>query len=149
MSNLIAHAKHELRAVGYKLDGTNEPYNQAGVDAILGLLNLFAEQEHSGFSGNYVINAFTKLARFEPLCPLTGADEEWLEVGEGVWQNKRCSRVFKQADRFDGQAYDIEGRIFREPSGSCYTSRDSLVPVVFPYTPKHKFIDVPAEDTPS
>lgn len=29
-----------------------------------------------------------------------------------------------------------------EPDGGCYTSRDSLVPVTFPYTPKSEYVDV-------
>jgi hypothetical protein len=142
MSSLLEHAKRELKAIGYTLDGKNEPYNQAAVDSILELVDTFAKQGHSGFSGNYVLNAFGKLADFEPLTPLTGADDEWVEVGAGVFQNNRCSHVFKQADRFDGQAYDINGRIFREPSGSCYTGRDSSVPITFPYTPTRIYVDV-------
>jgi hypothetical protein len=145
MSNLINHAKRELQAIGYKMDGTNEPYNQAAVDAILELVDTFAKQGHSGFSGNYVLKAFGKLADFEPLTPLTGEDSEWNECGDGVWQNNRCSHVFKQADRFDGQAYDINGRVFREPSGSCYTGKDSMVPVTFPYTPTTVYVDAPGE----
>lgn len=133
-----------VRHVGYKLDGTDDPYSEAGAKAILELLDVFSNQGHSGFSANYVINAFNKLARFEPLAALTGADDEWTEVSDGVFQNNRCSHVFKQADRFDGKAYDLNGRIFREPDGSCYTGRDSMVPIVFPYTPTSEYVDVPA-----
>ena len=64
------------------------------------------------------------------------------ENGDGVFQNNRCLRVFKDKNRFNGQAYDIEGRIFREPDGGCYTSSDSCVPVTFPYTPKREYVDV-------
>jgi hypothetical protein len=42
----------------------------------------------------------------------------------------------------NGNCYDSEGIIFREPNGVCYTSIDSRVPVVFPYTPKSKYVDV-------
>lgn len=142
MSNLRMHAETELKAVGYKLDGTDEPYNDMAVKAILQLIDVFDEQGHSGFSAPYVLNAFSTLAKFEPLAPLTGADDEWNEVGDGVYQNKRCSRVFKQADRFNGQAYDIDGRVFREKNGGAYTSSESFVPVTFPYTPKTEYVEV-------
>lgn len=109
---------------------------------VLELLRVFSDEGHSGTTAPYTVNMFKKLAMFEPLVPLTGEDWEWNEVGPGTFQNKRCSRVFKQADRFDGQAYDIEGKVFREPNGSCYTSADSRVPVTFPYTPKTEYVDV-------
>jgi len=83
-----------------------------------------------------------KLALFEPLNPLTGEDSEWQQVRGDLWQNLRCGHVFKDAN---GNAYDGEGRIFREPNGACYTSSDSHVPVTFPYTPKRVYVDVPIE----
>ena len=42
----------------------------------------------------------------------------------------------------DGKAYDIKGRIFREPSGCCYTNKNSRVYITFPYSPKSEYIDV-------
>lgn len=145
MSNIIDHAKREFIALGYKpVDQEEEGPNKWIQQAVLDLLKVFSEQGHSGSSAPFAIGYFTKLAAFEPLAPLTGEAEEWHECSEGVFQNKRCSHVFKQADRFDGQAYDLNGRIFREPSGSCYTGRDSMVPVMFPYTPAREYVDVPA-----
>lgn len=131
--NLLAHADRELK-------------DARGSDLASNLKEIvlvFATQGHSGFSASLAIDCLVKLLRFEPLGPLTGSDDEWNEVGPGVFQNNRCSRVFKQADRFDGQAYDIEGKVFREPNGACYTSRDSMTPVVFPYHPETVFVDVP------
>jgi len=46
-----------------------------------------------------------------------------------------------------GEAYDINGKVFREPSGSCYTSFESRVPVTFPYTPTTEYVDVVEPDT--
>jgi hypothetical protein len=139
--NLIAHAKREL-APSLK-EGGDGP-NRWMADDLIELLAVFSAQGHSGFSASYATSAVEKLMRFEPLGPLTGDDDEWNEVGDGVFQNRRCSHVFKQADRFNGQAYDIEARIFREPSGACFTGRDSFVPITFPYTPKREYVDVPA-----
>lgn len=101
------------------------------------LIEKFAEEGHSGMSANIAINVFERVARFEPLTPLTGADDEWVESMPGTFQNVRCPHVFKE----NGEAYDIDGRIFREPDGSCYTKKDSRVPVTFPYTPRREYVD--------
>ncbi len=141
-TNSVSHAKRELRA---SLEGKEDGPNKWIAQNLIELIAIFSTQGHSGSSAPWCIDMFKKLAAFEPLGPLTGEDHEWMEVGEGAFQNMRCSHVFKQADRFDGQAYDINGRIFREPSGACYTSGKSHVPVVFPYTPTSEYVDVPAD----
>ena len=140
MNDLIEHAKREFLALGYKpIDEEEDGPNKWIQKNVLELLRVFSKQRHSGSSAPYCVELFKKLSMFEPLGPLTGEDHEWCEVGDGMWQNKRCSRVFKDED---GRAYDIEGRIFREPSGCCYTNRDSRVYVDFPYTPKSEYVDV-------
>lgn len=135
------HAKREFKAVGYTDEDTGP--NKWIQDNVLELLEVFSKQGHSGSSAPVVANMFKTLALFEPLAPIQGTAEEWNQVGETTWQNIRCSHVFK--DSIDGQAYDFQGRIFREPNGACFTSRDSRVPVTFPYTPKREYVDVPAE----
>jgi hypothetical protein len=128
-----------------RLDGDQYPrcdsdYGGMLGDAVIKMLEQFAEEGHSGMSASMAISLFERLARFEPLTPLTGDDDEWTEVVEGQWQNRRCSHVFKDAD---GRAYDSNGRVFREPDGICFTSRDSRVYIEFPYTPKVEYVDVP------
>jgi hypothetical protein len=142
MSNLIEHAKREFKAIGYiPLDQEQEDGPNKWIqENLIELLEVFSKQGHSGFSAGYCINAFNKLARFEPLASLTGEDWEWQEVGTGTWQNIRCGRVFKNAE---GRAYDIDGKIFREPDGCCFTNKNSHVYIDFPYTPKSEYIDVP------
>lgn len=144
MSNLHKHAIAEFRAAGWVDDAGVyvDEMQEALCKHVLELLRVFADEGHSGSTAPYTVNMFKKLAMFEPLVPLTGEDSEWNEVGNGVFQNKRCSRVFKQADRFNGQPYDIDARVFREPNGSCYTSRESMVPITFPYVPKTEYVDV-------
>lgn len=138
-SNLIKHAERELTAAGYDLNDKEEGPNKWIMENLLELLDVFSKQGHSGSSAPYCINAFAKLARFEPLSPLYGSDDEWVEVGEGVWQNNRCCRVFKDKD---GRAYDIDGRVFRELNGACYSSKNSRVYVTFPYTPTTVYVNV-------
>lgn len=136
LSNLENYARLEMRRAG--LFDADSDYGGMIADAVMKMVKVFADGGHSGFSANMAINIFERLARFEPLTALTGEDNEWMECGSDVWQNVRCSHVFKNADG----AYDIEGRIFRRPSGACYTGADSRVPVVFPYTPKREYVDV-------
>lgn len=143
MSNLVEHAKVEFKALGFiPLDQEQEDDPNKWIqENVIELLTVFSEQGHSGTSAPYCVNMFKKLALFEPLGPLTGADWEWHEYADGHFQNIRCSHVFK--DSRDGRAYDSEGRIFREPSGSCYMNRDSRVYIEFPYSPTREYVDVP------
>ena len=140
MSNLIEHAKKEFLLAGYKpVDEEEDGPDKWIQENVFELLDIFSRQGHSGMLASYCINILTKLARFEILTPLTGADDEWNEVGEGTFQNNRCSHVFKGKD---SRPYDIYGVVFRSPDGSCYTNRDSIVYIDFPYTPKTKYVDV-------
>jgi len=147
------HAMLEFKAAGWidHNDNWTDDWQQAICENVLNLLMLFSNQGHSGSSAPYTIKLFEKLAMFEPIVPLTGEDWEWSDVrhnGDGSihYQNKRCSHVFKEGD---GQAYDIDGRVFwewykdqetGEKFKSHYTSRDSRVNVTFPYTPKKEYV---------
>lgn len=139
-SKYIQFAKREFKTLGYDLDDKEENPNKWLIENIFELLNVFSKQGHSGFSAPHCIKIFSKLASWEPLCPLTGEDSEWDEVYPATWQNSRCSHVFKD---ITGQAYDIDGKVFREPNGCCYTNKDSRVYITFPYTPKTEYVDVP------
>jgi len=142
MSNLEQHAQRELTSAG--LFDKDSDYEGMLGEATMRLIRVFAAEGHSGFSASMAVSIFDKLARFQPLCPLTGEDSEWNEVASGAsgqcWQNNRCSHVFKDADG----AYDIQGKIFREKNGATYTSRESRVPVIFPYTPKSEVVAAPS-----
>ena len=160
MSNLKLHAIDEFRAAGF-IDENGiycDEMQEAVCENVLKLIDVFADEGHSGFSASYTINLFAKLAMFEPIVPLTGEDWEWHEASPGVFQNKRCSHVFKQKDRFDGQAYDINAKVFWEwvrsgdfgaISKNSYTSGDSFVPITFPYTPKREYVFAPTEEFPN
>lgn len=137
MSNLIEHAKQEFAVLGW--DKTDDEMQNQMCEDVLSLLRVFSEQGHSGFSANYALNLFDKLARYQPISPLTGNDNEWVLVDseDQVYQNKRCSHVFKKGG---GQAYDINGRVFIDKDGCAYTNRDSRVPIEFPYTPHTEYV---------
>lgn len=143
MSNLLSYAESELNRIGLT---DEDEYNGMMRKHILHMVKEFSEEGHSGFSGQYALNILTKLLDFKPLTPLTGEDDEWNLVGDGHWQNKRCSSVFKDVD---GSCKDIDGKVFWEwavsydddgkPNGkahkSFYHGYGCSTPVTFPYTP--------------
>lgn len=131
--NTMAHADRELPPANG--DDMQALMNQGLRELVL----VFGTQGHSGFSAGWAIACLTKLLSFEPLSPLTGEDSEWGEVGNGVLQNRRCGRVFKESVRFGGQPYDIEGIVWEDPDGGCFTNAQSAVLVTFPYTPKTEY----------
>jgi hypothetical protein len=139
LSNLLSYAENELNRIGMTEDSPDE-MNVMMRKHILHMMNEFAEEGHSGFSASYAINILTKLMEFKPLSPLTGEDDEWNLVGDGHWQNKRCSSVFKGVD---DSCYDIDGKVFWEWQSnedgqavkSYYTGYGCSIPVTFPYTP--------------
>ena len=143
--SLVNHAKREFEVLGWPGD---DELQKMVCDNIIELLEMFSAQGHSGTSAPYVLGQFNELAKFNPISPLTGEDSEWNNIsdisGEELYQNNRCSDVFKDGD---GNAYWIHGRIFREPDGCTYTSRDSRVPVTFPWAkPEPEIVDVPAAE---
>ena len=139
--SLVQFAERELDLMGL----TNEDeYDSAMRNHLLRMVKEFAQEGHSGFSAAYAISCLTRLLDYKPLTALTGEDDEWNDVtqysdGTILYQNKRCSSIFKDKDG----AYDINGKVFwewwqGEETGkafkSYYTSIDSRVPVTFPYT---------------
>lgn len=137
---LITHAEKEMALAWPEKDEMQDMVKKD----VLQLIEVFAKQGHSGMSAPYVLNVFQRLARFEPLTPLTGEENEWCDVGDNMFQNNRCGEVFKCGK--NGEAYWINGKIFREPTGNTYTNKNSCVPVVFPWTkPEPEIVEVPAE----
>lgn len=149
MNNYEKHAWLEFKAAGWVDDNNkfNDEMQEAICNHVLKLLEVFDGEGHSGSSAPYAIGLFEKLAKFEPVAPLTGEDWEWVDVAEQsggpLWQNKRCSHVFKD----NNGAYDIDGIVFydwhTDENGEKYkthfTSRESRVPVTFPYVPKTEY----------
>ena len=145
MSNLLKHAERELKFIGY--DGKDE-YNNMAKAAIMELLTTFANQGHSGFSANYIVNLFNKLAKYETLSPLKGNDDEWNDVSDMIgdrktlFQNNRDGRVFKN----DDGAFFTEAIIWTESGESSYTNKDSNRYIKsFPFTPKTFYVKVDKE----
>ena len=146
MNNYEKHALTEFRAAGWvDEDGKfNDEMQEMICNHVMKMIEVFAEEGHSGSTAPYAISLFKKIASFEPITPLTGEDWEWHDTGHN-YQNMRASRVFKDYD--SDRAYDIDGKVFWEWSGtkeepykSHYTCRESRVYVDFPYTPTTEYV---------
>jgi hypothetical protein len=151
MSNLVDYAKRELDILNLGNDDrTGEGMDFHMRDHILRMVEMFSEEGHSGFSASYALSILKRVLEYKPLTPLTGNDDEWNEVGDGVFQNRRASNVFKE----NGQAYWMDGIVFWEwysspdiddgkPYKAYFTSRDSRVniesfPWTMPETPEYR-----------
>lgn len=137
--SLVEKAKREMELAWPESDDMQDMMKANVIE----LLEVFSNQGHSGFSANYCINLFTKLAKFEAIKPLTGEDDEWAESYDGgkTVQNKRDGSVFKDLET--GEAYWIDGIIFRNQHGATFTSSYSRVPVSFPWVrPESLIVDI-------
>ena len=142
-------AKHELDLIGMTANNKDE-MNRLMRKQVLDIVKTFSKQGHSGFSAGYAINLIGKLLRHEPLSPLTGEDNEWNDVSEmsgckgkdKIYQNKRCSSVFKTIKNGKIKTYDINGKLFHDKNGTYFKSKGSSVDIKFPYTPKTERVEV-------
>ena len=90
-SNLVTHARRELRIIG------EDP------DTIRGLCRVvqaFADMGHSGGSAQFAALYLDKLLRYQPLSDLTDDPDEWIDrhaeglTSSPLWQSKRNSEAF-------------------------------------------------------
>lgn len=134
---LLEHAKKEME----RMWPESEEMQDMAKANVLELMEIFSKQGHSGNSAPYVLGLFQRLASFKPLGQLTGEGSEWMEVGDNMYQNIRCGTVFKEGK--NGEAYWLDGNIFRDQNGCTFTNQYSRVKVEFPWSmPESKVIDV-------
>lgn len=102
--SIIDQAKYELKRINFGDEDSA---------VMIDLLERFFDQWDSGGAVHAVAPLLPRLIAGKPLSPLTGDDDEWVDMseysaGEQCWQNRRCSTVFKQMR--DGRlvAYNID-----------------------------------------
>jgi len=115
-------------------------------EAVQELLTVFGKQGHSGMSASYVAMLFKKLVDGDVLSPLNSiedAPDEWNDVSDELWQNRRCSAVFLDKNK-SSKVYTIDGKVFSDDGGKTYyTSKDSSVYFDLPgYPPKKEYINL-------
>src|SRR5690554_4593318 len=104
MTNTQKFAKQELDILAATVpDAIVTPFAKE----ILALCEAFGKSGQSGGSAPYTVSAISqavkKLCLQEPICDVTGHENEWVDVsemsdGETLWQNSRCSGLFKYPD---------------------------------------------------
>lgn len=158
MTNTQSFAKQELDILAATVpDAIVTPF----ANEILALCEAFGKSGQSGGSAPMTANAISQAVKHlmlqEPICPVTGIDEEWVNVrevseeDEMMYQNKRCSALFKsksgkcwyidaivwkgeeEYDTFTGRVY-IDDKNFELIGSSQY--------VKLPFKPKTFYIDV-------
>lgn len=161
-TNTAKYAASELDILSAAAtDPENRPLIEPFRDEILALAEKFGASGQSGgsapFTATAISQAIKKLLLQEPICDITGVDDEWTNVaeysgGEEVYQNKRCSSLFKKGK--DGKPYYLDAIIVKTPSGATYStnagaflgdgtkvySRNYVKS--FPFRPKTFYIDV-------
>lgn len=135
--SLVEHAKKELERLSNNCNDQEGFEMQEVINKdIISIVEVFANQNHSGFTASYVIEMLEQLLKYRPLTPLTGNDDEWIDISESngncaMWQNNRAPMIFKDDT---GKAYNIEGKVFSDDNGeSWFTNGDSRVEITFPY----------------
>lgn len=97
-SNLIEHAKREMRLAG--LYDADSDYGGRIPEAVLRVLRPFAEDRHSGGSAWLVTQVLERLMRYKTLTPITSDPQYWHDVsdmsGEPMWQSTRDPACFSQ-----------------------------------------------------
>jgi hypothetical protein len=156
MTNTYSHAKRELEILA---ETTPDAIIAPFTDEIVALCEAFGKSGQSGGSAPFVASAISqavkKLMMFETIAPLTGKDDEWMDIsrhnnGKSMFQNIRDSRVFKDED---GKAYFIEAIVFDGNIGGRFTGNGSVTfngsnigsthyIKEFPFSPKTFYVDV-------
>ena len=169
MTNTQSFAKQELDILAATVpDAIVTPFSKE----ILALCEAFGKSGQSGgsapFTATVISKAIKKLLLFEPICPITGSDEEWINVrdvsdeDEMMYQNKRCSALFKSKS---GKCWYVDAIVKKVvQTGQCfsgafwlskedYLAGDKTKKIgcahyvkSFPFTPKTFYIDVVEEE---
>lgn len=133
--NLTTYAKAELNRIPCEDEESVRIQKQIN-RGIMAVVKAFADQGHSGETAPYALQVLNRLLNFKPLLPLTGEDSEWDDIsdyaGENRQQNNRCFTVFRK-DNDNSTAWDSDGKIFSEDGVTWKSTRESNVPIVFPY----------------
>lgn len=156
-SYTASHAERELEIL---LKTVKDPIIGPFKKELIALCDSFGRSGQSGgsapFTASALAHAVKTLCMQQPICDITGIDEEWNDVsemngGKTLYQNNRCSAVFKEEG---GSAYYVDAVVFKNQYGNTFTSGGGVsLPdgsrlgsghyiKKFPFKPKTFYIDV-------
>jgi hypothetical protein len=127
MTNTKSFAVTELSILSKSFtDPENRPVVEEFTKEILALCEAFGKSGQSGGSAGYVATALSQAIKSlllqEPICPITGINDEWSNVTqydankETLYQNKRCSALFKD----DKGCWYLDAIVWKDQKGSCW-----------------------------
>lgn len=101
--SLVGHAKRELKLIGM-YDG--DKMEEELADNIIEMIKVWSKTGHSGGSAFWTRDILHKLLGYQNLAPISSNPDEWMEVDDNMWQNKRSYSCFSH----DGGKtwYDID-----------------------------------------
>lgn len=155
MSNTKSKAVREFEILEEAVD---KPIILPFKSEILALVDKFGDSGQSGGSAPLTAGAISQavktLCMQEPICGITGNDDEWSNriSGDETYQNIRCSAVFKKGK--GGRPYYLNAIVFRgEGNGNSFTSNGSVTLkngekiksrqyINLPFKPKTFYVDV-------
>ena len=173
MTNTYRFAETELNVLSKSATNVdNRPIIEPFREEILALCERFGASGQSGGSAPYTASAISQAVKSlllqEPICPITGIDEEWVNVrdasedDEMMYQNNRCSALFKGKS---GRCWYLDAIVKKVVqtghcfSGSFWLSKEDYLTgdeskkigckqyvKSFPFTPKTFYIDVIEEE---
>jgi hypothetical protein len=123
---LVDHAKAELTRAGlFKKDSD---YNGMLGEAVMELMELFANQGHSGFSAGMVTELFNLLSTYQPLTELTNDPNEWMLVSEDqshsekpLYQSRRKPSCFSEDNGLTYYDIDEDWNKTTDPDGTVWS----------------------------
>lgn len=108
---------------------------------MLGLLKQFLRQWDSGGAVAVASQVFNRLLAGQPLSPLTGTEDEWIDRSEmaqkPTWQNARCVSVFRERRGGKFVYYDND---LPTPAG------EDRAYITMPYDPATRMVRMPVFD---
>ena len=163
MGNTLKWAEREVEI--WKEDCKDDPdivYISGCVESALKAYKAVLEDSHSGMSWCITKDILTTLMEGKPLTLLADREEDWDQISDNKWQNKRYSKLFKKVDE-DGVPHyhdigrftciDQKGAYFA--NGFIFSEVEKLVdPIKMPYYPgeivriyvhEYKFTDKPGD----
>ena len=129
--NLKEHALQQFELLGWTKDGKFKDDMQEDIcNGTLKLIEIFSEQGHSGMTAPYAISLFEKLASWKSIADITANREWWNgDIGSGnmVQSRIQCDVFSTEEDLKKNRAYFLDGIIFKDRDGCCYTNSKSRV----------------------
>lgn len=162
-TGIYVYAESELRRAAMKeVDKTgmhDEDLEKIYANA-LDLVGTFSDMRQSGESAAIMFNILSRIIRFKPISPLTGEDDEWIEIQHTdelkLYQNARCTSVFKTIIGPNLVfTYDLDATLVSLDGGKTFgfDKKYCKTPVTFPYdpptVPEHKIIEMEVENNDS